>query len=147
MKTYPAITPIQGVPLFVLRISSNTRCSLLYRALFISQYKVAAFCNSRSPLYWVLAVLRHIPKKVMSSNTRWKYFNSRLPMYWVLVLLQHQIPIQGGHKAQYKVTTFWNSRLSLYWYIVLECVPIMSYSTMHIDKAFIIWFMWSFSNV
>ena len=34
-----------------VRISSNTRYSSLYWALFISQYKVAIFCNSRLSLY------------------------------------------------------------------------------------------------
>ena len=89
------------------------------RALFISQYKVATFCNSRLPLYWVLAVLRHI--LIQGHEFQYKvtiFSNSKLPLYWVLAVLR-LIPIQD-HKSKYnKVTIFCNWRLILYWSIVL----------------------------
>ena len=89
------------------------------RALFISQYKkVATFCNSRLPLYWVLAVLRHIP--IQGHEFQYKvtiFSNSKLPLYWVLAVLR-LIPIQD-HKSKYTVTIFCNWRLILYWSIVL----------------------------
>ena len=88
----------------------------------VFQFKVAIFCNSRSPLYWVLAVLNHVPIQCHEFQYKVTIFsNSRLPLYWVLAVLR-LMPIQG-HKFQYKVTTFCNSRLTLYWsQVLVKCL-------------------------
>ena len=71
--------------LFVSTISSDIRFSL-YWALFIYLYNVATFYNSRSPLYWVLDLLHHIP--ILCHKFQYKvtiFCNSRLPLNWDLI--------------------------------------------------------------